>query len=216
MPPSPALPSDWRHVRLPCGCRMRVMISPKVALFLTSGGLLGLGLHACGGDSTSPQGKEPKSPNQHLERQIHAKHKLCLSQVNFRTPWPGKFLGGPTDGPISFATGERALEAKADTKASTFFVKALLLVDARPGTPIDMSGEDRAGEKASFTHFSDGTIPRPTVDAVLPDRGQSRNRPADIPGYIFVRKAGCYTVQVRVAGRKYEVDIPIKIPGDSP
>lgn len=122
--------------------------------------------------------------------------------------WPDRFLGGPSSGPIAFATGrDKRLFATRTPDGEYLFAKTLLIVDGPTNSALRLNGaEVSTGESAYFTHLDQSSelppVPGPSEGAV-PDRGQSESKPADIPGYLMAQQPGCYLVEVTLAGEAY-------------
>ena len=136
--------------------------------------------------------------------------KACPTDARYRDRWPDTAAGGPSIGPITIAVGKgvekRGLRAKR-VDPGVLFAKMLILIDAKAGTRMQVTTTAAVqGDELRLDHFSDvggWSEARSRLDTRVPDRGQEKNRPADIPGYVYASQPGCYALQVLLDGRSY-------------
>ena len=112
--------------------------------------------------------------------------------------------GGPSIGPVSFPIGSSGVDGTVPywKVVNKLHVKLPLLIDAPAGSTVELAGIRRSdGEEARFAYLDIApdwamAIARPMF--ALPDRGQSDQRPADVPGVFIAPGPGCYQLTVTV------------------
>jgi hypothetical protein len=126
---------------------------------------------------------------------------IPCAAAQYSERWQEFASGGPTSGPVTLALGSGEKVSWYRAGHQRFVVKMLVLVDARPGTPVRLSAEsvDGAGS-ARLTHF--GVSERSTVSDRVPIARQWQPPPVDIPGSLVVSALGEYQLRVELDGER--------------
>lgn len=180
------LPMDGHTARMACGTRV-----PLLAMGV---GLIIFASVMSGGCSAGDDGAQQET------RRL-AEERPCAPYAD---PWPDFVAGGPTDGPVLVAIGRMPPDGLSTTSTSDghLSAKMLLIVDAEPGTPIQIAAVPANGGHTRFTHATGRDPLWATARAepvfALPG-GTRQERPVDVPGAVLADRPDDYRIIVRVA-----------------
>jgi hypothetical protein len=115
--------------------------------------------------------------------------------------WAKYAAGGPSSGPVVLAIGRAETLTAHRLDDGGLSAKLLVLVDALPGTAVDLSVRAMSGSSsdARLTHFA---ASGPSVGGRARDPGQWAPPPVDIPGTLEVDAPGQFELTVAVAGHR--------------
>ena len=122
------------------------------------------------------------------------------SEAVYSDRWAKYAAGGPSSGPVTLAIGRAETLAAHRLDDGGLSAKLLVLVDALPGTRVDLKVRAVAGSSdARLTHFDRSGQ---SVGGRARDPGQWPPPPVDIPGALEVDAPGQFELTVAVAGQR--------------